>query len=145
MASLERFVSAQADVYPAALAEIRAGRKRSHWMWFIFPQIRGLGSSPTAGHYAIGSLAEASDYLAHPVLGPRLIECADAVAASDAPSAEHIFGFPDDLKLRSSVTLFHRAAPTEPAFPKVLDKYFDGAPDPRTDELLARLAEGMTR
>ena len=134
--ALERFVSAQAGVYETALAEIRDGAKRTHWMWFVFPQLRGLGSSPTAQHYAISDLAEARAYRSHPLLGPRLVESATAVADSAAPTAERLFGYPDDLKLRSSMTLFHRAAPDDPVFQQVLDKYFDGEPDPRTDELL---------
>lgn len=133
---LERFVSAQAGVYETALAEIRNGAKRTHWMWFVFPQLRGLGSSPTAQRYAIRDLAEARAYRAHPLLGPRLLECAEAVAESAVPTAERLFGYPDDLKLRSSMTLFHRAAPEDPVFQRVLDRYFDGKPDPRTDELL---------
>src|SRR5690349_23616165 len=114
--SLDRFVEAQDGVYDRALAELRSGRKTSHWMWFVFPQIHGLGVSPTAQHYAIRSLTEARDYLGHPVLGARLRECADAVLASDAPSAERILGGIDAMKLRSSMTLFHRAAPGEPVF-----------------------------
>jgi len=134
--SLERFVDAQDGVYDRALAEVRAGRKTSHWMWFVFPQIRGLGVSPTAQHYAIASLAEAREYLDHPLLGARLRECAEAVLASDAPTAEHIFGGIDSMKLRSSMTLFHRAAPDEAVFTRVLDRYFDGVPDAATDERL---------
>ena len=134
--SLDRFVEAQDGVYDRALAELRSGRKTSHWMWFVFPQIHGLGVSPTAQHYAIRSLTEARDYLGHPVLGARLRECADAVLASDAPSAERILGGIDAMKLRSSMTLFHRAAPDEPVFAQVLDKYFDGVPDAATDDRL---------
>jgi uncharacterized protein (DUF1810 family) len=134
---LERFVSAQDGVYARALAEIRAGSKRSHWMWFIFPQLDGLGRSPAARRYGIRDLPEARAYLSHAVLGPRLIECSAAVAESDAPTATHIFGFPDDLKLRSSMTLFGHASPEEPVFKAVLAKYFEGVPDPRTEELLA--------
>jgi uncharacterized protein (DUF1810 family) len=133
--SLDRFVSAQDGVYPDALAEIRAGRKRTHWMWFVFPQIAGLGTSPTAQRYAIASLDEARAYLAHPVLGPRLRECAAALVAVEGRSAEDIFGFPDDLKLRSSMTLFARAADDPAAFQAVLDRYYDG-PDDRTLELI---------
>jgi uncharacterized protein (DUF1810 family) len=132
---LERFMRAQAGVYDSALAELRAGRKRTHWMWFVFPQIAGLGSSPTAQQYAIRSLDEARAYLAHPVLGPRLTEAASAVLAVEGRSASDILGYPDDLKLRSSMTLFARAASDPGVFQQVLDRYYDG-PDPRT---LARL------
>jgi uncharacterized protein (DUF1810 family) len=133
--ALERFVTAQdRGVYPAALAELRAGRKRGHWMWFVFPQIAGLGSSPTARHYAIGSLVQAKAYLAHPVLGPRLRNCAQALVELDgATSAENILGSVDALKLRSSMTLFARAAPEETLFGRVLERYYDGVPDPATD------------
>jgi uncharacterized protein (DUF1810 family) len=134
--SLDRFVTAQDAVYDRVLAELRAGRKRSHWMWFVFPQIAGLGMSPTSQHYAIASLDEARAYLAHPTLGPRLRECAALVAASEASSAELLFGGIDAIKLRSSMTLFHRADPDDPTFPAVLDKYFDGRADPATDERL---------
>jgi uncharacterized protein (DUF1810 family) len=132
---LERFVAAQdaGGTYSRAVAELRAGRKVSHWMWFVFPQIAGLGRSPTAQAFAISSLDEARAYLAHPVLGPRLIECAAIVAQTPGRTAEQIF---DALKLRSSVTLFLRAAPDEPAFGQVLAQYFDGQPDPATDRLL---------
>lgn len=136
---LGRFVAAQEGVYPRALAELRAGDKRSHWMWFIFPQIAGLGASPMARRYAIGSLAEAEAYAAHPVLGARLRACTAAVNAVAGRSAHAIFGAPDDLKFRSSMTLFARAAPGEPLFADALARYFDGAPDPRT---LAKLAAG---
>ena len=129
--SLQRFVDAQQGVYPQALAELRAGSKRSHWMWFVFPQIAGLGSSPTAQRYAIASLDEAREYLAHPVLGPRLRECARAVLEVDGKSAAEILGYPDDLKLRSSMTLFARAADDPEVFTAVLDKYYDG-PDSHT-------------
>lgn len=135
--SLDRFVSAQDGIYDRALAELRAGRKRSHWLWFVFPQIAGLGMSATSRHYAITSLDEARAYLAHPVLGPRLRECAAVVAASEAGSAESLLGGIDAVKLRSSMTLFHRADPDDPTFPAVLDKYFDGRPDPATDERLS--------
>ncbi|MEE7491895.1 DUF1810 domain-containing protein [Methylobacterium oryzae CBMB20] len=136
---LGRFVTAQEGVYPRALAELQAGDKRSHWMWFIFPQIAGLGASPMARRYAIGSLAEAEAYAAHPVLGARLRACTAAVNAVAGRSAHAIFGAPDDLKFRSSMTLFARAAPGEPLFADALARYFDGAPDPRT---LAKLAAG---
>jgi uncharacterized protein (DUF1810 family) len=132
---LDRFVSAQAGVYADALAELKAGRKRTHWMWFIFPQIAGLGFSPAAQRYAIASLDEARAYLAHPVLGPRLRECAQTLLAVDGMSAREILGYPDDLKLRSSMTLFARAADDPDVFEAVLDRYYDG-PDPRTLERL---------
>jgi uncharacterized protein (DUF1810 family) len=132
---LDRFVSAQDGVYPDALAELRAGRKRTHWMWFVFPQIAGLGASATARRYAIASLDEARAYLAHPVLGPRLRECARTLLAVENASAEQIFGYPDDLKLRSSMTLFARAADDPDVFQAVLDRYYDG-PDARTLDLI---------
>jgi uncharacterized protein (DUF1810 family) len=133
---LKRFVAAQdADrIYDQAAAELRRGRKTSHWMWFVFPQITGLGQSPVARMYAISGLAEAEAYLAHPVLGPRLVECAAIVGALSGRTAEEIFGGIDALKLRSSMTLFLRAAPDEPVFRQVLDEYFGGKPDPATDQ-----------
>ncbi|HVT68487.1 MAG TPA: DUF1810 domain-containing protein [Trebonia sp.] len=131
---LERFVTAQdaRDTYGRALRELRAGAKRSHWMWFIFPQITGLGSSPMAQEYAISGLAEARAYLAHPVLGPRLRECASALTALDGKDATEIFGPVDAMKLRSSMTLFAAAARAEPLFTEVLERYFDGEPDEAT-------------
>jgi uncharacterized protein (DUF1810 family) len=123
-------------VYERALGELRAGRKTSHWMWFVFPQIEGLGFSAMAQRYAIESLAEARDYLAHSILGARLLECAEAVADTDGRTAEQIFGRIDAVKLRSSMTLFHRAEPDAPVFARVLEKYFDATPDPATDERL---------
>ncbi len=134
---LERFVEAQARNYPQALAELRRGRKQSHWMWYVFPQLEGLGASPTAQRYAISSLAEASAYLRHPVLGPRLVECADALLGLETRSAHEIFGWPDELKLRSSVTLFARVAPPDSVFSRVLDAYFNGEADAGTLQLLA--------
>lgn len=135
---LARFVSAQDDggTYARALAELRHGRKTSHWMWFMFPQIAGLGRSAMAQRYAIASLDEARAYLAHPVLGPRLLECARVVAGTAAPSAEAIFGGIDAQKLRSSMTLFLRADPSQPVFQQVLDTFFGGKPDDATDRLL---------
>lgn len=133
---LQRFLDAQADTYATALAEIRAGRKRSHWMWFIFPQIAGLGRSSMAQRYAIANDDEAADYLAHPMLGPRLRECATIVLSLQGASANAIFGEPDDMKFRSSMTLFADTAPDEAVFQACIDKYFDGEPDPET---LARL------
>ena len=134
---LARFVAAQADDYAAALAEVRAGRKRSHWMWYVFPQLDGLGTSPTARRYAIESAAEARAYLAHPVLGPRLVECCEAAVAVGGRSAAEVFGPPDDLKLRSCATLFAAVSPPGSVFGRVLDRYFGGAPDPATLRLLA--------
>lgn len=133
---LHRFVDAQDDdrIYRQALSELLAGHKRSHWMWFVFPQIAGLGNSPTAKHYAISSLDEARAYLGHSVLGPRILECAHAVLEHPDQSAAAILGETDALKLRSSMTLFARAGPGEPVFQRVLDRYFDGAPDSATDE-----------
>jgi uncharacterized protein (DUF1810 family) len=133
---LERFLSAQAPVYGQALAELRRGQKRSHWMWFVFPQIEGLGHSSTSLHYAIKSLEEARAYLKHPVLGYRLRECAEAVYAVEGRTASDIFGFPDDLKLRSSMTLFAAVAEPESVFLRVLDKYFQSKQDERTLQLL---------
>src|SRR5581483_1128089 len=126
---LDRFVRAQEGTYERALAEVRAGRKRTHWMWFVFPQLDGLGSSPTARHYAIKSLAEARAYLAHPVLGPRLVECAEAVVGVEGRSAHDIFGSPDDLKLRSCATLFACVAPPGSVFDRLLAKYYSGERD----------------
>ncbi|MDR6505645.1 DUF1810 domain-containing protein [Arthrobacter oryzae] len=135
---LERFVLAQdaGGTYHQALEELRNGFKQTHWMWFVFPQVAGLGQSPTSRKYAITSLAEAEAYLLHPVLGPRLVESAEAVAAHAGLSAVRIFGGTDAQKLRSSMTLFLRAAPAEPVFQEVLDLFFDGSPDAATDRLL---------
>jgi uncharacterized protein (DUF1810 family) len=136
--SLERFVDAQdrGGTYAQALAELRAGRKTSHWMWFVFPQIAGLGRSPTAQHYALDSLAEARDYLAHPVLGPRLVESAQALAELPGRDAAEVLGSTDAMKLRSCMTLFARADPSEPVFGRVLEQYFGGVPDGATDRIL---------
>jgi uncharacterized protein (DUF1810 family) len=135
---LQRFVDAQDDdgTYESALRELRDGRKRSHWMWFIFPQIAGLGQSPTSRRYAISSLEEARAYVAHPVLGPRLEECVRALLARTGASARDIFGGIDAMKLRSSMTLFHRADPDNALYTEVLDRYFGGEPDSATDRLL---------
>lgn len=135
---LARFLSAHDDdgSYLRALSELRAGRKVSHWMWFVFPQLAGLGRSPMAQRYAISSLEEASRYLAHPVLGPRLHESTAAVLAAPARTAEVLLGGIDAQKLRSSMTLFLRADPQQPIFQQVLDRYFDGDADPATDRLL---------
>ena len=134
--ALQRFVAAQDGVIDQVQDELRAGRKRTHWMWFVFPQLAGLGSSPTAQHFAIRSLDEARAYLAQPVLGPRLRECCEALLAAPTADAHAIFGSPDDLKLRSCLTLFSAAAPDERLFRDVLDRFHGGAPDPRTLRLL---------
>ncbi|GLY06484.1 MULTISPECIES: DUF1810 domain-containing protein [Actinoplanes] len=132
---LDEFVSAQDGVHEQALAELTAGGKRSHWMWFVFPQVAGLGMSPTAQRYAIRDLAQARAYLAHPVLGPRLSACASALLRHRGTSATRILGSPDDLKLRSSMTLFARAADDPALFEEVLDAFYDG-PDQRTLDIL---------
>jgi uncharacterized protein (DUF1810 family) len=134
---LQRFVDAQAPVYDTVVGELRDGRKRSHWMWFVFPQLRGLGSSPTAVRFGVSSMDEARAYLAHELLGPRLHECARLVARVDGRTAGQIFGWPDDMKLRSSMTLFARAADDNDDFVTVLDKFYGGEEDPAT---LARLS-----
>ena len=133
---LRRFVDAQERVYDTVLAELRSGTKRSHWIWFVFPQLRGLGRSATAQRYGISSLDEARAYLAHPVLGPRLRKCTGLVAAIDGRSVEEIFGWPDNLKVRSSMTLFARATDDNTVFRGVLDKFYGGEEDPATVELL---------
>ena len=130
--SLQRFLSAQESNYARALAEIRNGRKQSHWMWYIFPQIAGLGFSETARFYAIKDIQEAHDYLKHPQLGSRLIEIANAILEIDGKSANQILRNPDDLKLHSSMTLFNMLDPTDPVFQAVLDKYFHSQADKRT-------------
>lgn len=136
--SLQRFVDAQAEVFDAALGELRAGRKRTHWMWFIFPQLRGLGLSPTSEFYGLASLEEARAYLAHPVLGPRLATCTSAILSSAEASAHRIFGSPDDMKLRSCLTLFDKASPRPGnLYRQALRRFFDDAPDRRTLDLLA--------
>jgi uncharacterized protein (DUF1810 family) len=133
---LERFVAAQNGIYESVVRELRAGRKSSHWMWFVFPQIAGLGYSAMSARYAISGLDEARDYLDHPILGPRLRECAGLVLACGTRSADEIFGSVDAMKLRSSMTLFRRAAPHESLFAEVLDRFFGGIEDGVT---LARL------
>ena len=137
---LERFVAAQdsGGTYGHALDELRSGSKRSHWMWFVFPQIAGLGQSPTARRYAVSSLAESRAYLRHPVLGPRLAECARTMAGLEGLTAKQVFGGIDERKLHSSMTLFLRADPQQSVFQEVLAKYFDGLPDAATDRLLGR-------
>ena len=133
---LQRFVDAQDRVYDDVLAELRAGAKRSHWIWFIFPQLEALGSSSTAKRFGIASLAEAQAYLAHPVLGSRLRECTQLVLDIDGRSVDDIFGWPDNLKVRSSMTLFAHATDDNADFTAVLDKFYGGEQDPRTLELL---------
>jgi uncharacterized protein (DUF1810 family) len=133
---LARFVAAQDGVYDAALAEIRAGRKRTHWMWFIFPQIEGLGFSATSQFYAIKSADEARAYLAHSTLGPRLLECAEAALAVTGRTAREIFGTPDDLKLQSCATLFETVSPPSSVFARLLEKYYAGSRDAQTLRLL---------
>ena len=130
---LDRFLGEQARVYDGVLDELRRGRKVGHWIWFIFPQVAGLGHSAMSQRFAISSLDEARAYLAHPLLGARLRECAGILLAIDGRTAEPVFGPTDAMKLRSSMTLFHRAAPDESVFVQVLDRYFDGVPDGLTD------------
>ncbi len=139
---LDRFVAAQdgGGSYEHAVAEVRTGRKTSHWMWYVFPQLAGLGQSPTSKFYAISSLDEADAYLAHPVLGPRLLECAEILTGLSGRTAEQIFGGIDAMKLRSAMTLFRHADPDEPVFGQVLDQYFGGVSDPATERLLSQAA-----
>lgn len=139
---LNRFVQAQESVYQRALAEIRRGRKQSHWMWYIFPQFAGLGFSSTSRFYAINSLAEARAYLEHPVLGPRLRECAAAALSVEGRTAYDIFGSPDDMKLRSCATLFAQVSPAGSVFHQLLAKYFHGEPDSATLQLLTTSSGG---
>ena len=134
---LSRFVEAQAPHLGDVRAELAAGRKRTHWMWFVFPQLRGLGHSQMARHFGIASRDEAVTYLAHPTLGPRLRECVELVLAVDGRTAYEIFDSPDDLKLRSCLTLFREIDGADGVFAKALQKYFDGQPDPMTLQLLA--------
>jgi uncharacterized protein (DUF1810 family) len=136
---LGRFTSAQERIYDRVLAELRIGQKRTHWMWYIFPQIDGLGHSTTAKHYAIKSIEEARQYLNHPVLGPRLVECAETVLNVEGRSISEIFGYPDDLKLKSCMTLFACIADPGSVFVRILDKYFRGERDVRTLDLLENL------
>lgn len=133
---LRRFVEAQASDYDHALSELRSGRKRSHWMWYVFPQFAGLGSSSTSRWFAITSIAEAEAYLRHPVLGPHLVECCTAVVNIQGRAAHDVFGSPDDVKLQSCATLFARVSQPGSVFEQVLGKYFDGMPDQRTLQLL---------
>lgn len=134
----EQFVAAQDPVYAQVLAELRAGRKQTHWMWFIFPQLRALGRSATALRYGIANLAEARAYLMHPVLGARLVECAEIVSGIAGRTAHEIFGSPDDIKLRSSMTLFAHAAGDAAPFRRVLERYYDGMEDAVTVQLIGR-------
>jgi uncharacterized protein (DUF1810 family) len=133
---LERFVDAQTPVYDGVVEELRRGRKTGHWIWFVFPQVAGLGRSATSRAFAIVSLDEARAYLAHPMLGLRLRECAELVLAITGRTADQIFGSLDAMKVRSCMTLFHRAAPDEPLFARVLERYYGGVADPATDEQL---------
>ncbi|HLY41292.1 MAG TPA: DUF1810 domain-containing protein [Terracidiphilus sp.] len=133
---LQRFVEAQNVEYEQVLAELRAGRKRSHWIWFIFPQMKGLGHSPQSEYYGIGSLNEAVAYARHPLLGPRLVECTELVNRVEGRSIRDILGWPDDMKFRSSMTLFACAAGDEKVFNAALEKYFGGEPDPLTVRML---------
>ena len=138
---LKRFVQAQEGDYERALSEVKSGRKRSHWMWHIFPQIEGLGFSTTSRRYSIKSIGEAKAYLSHPVLGPRLMECAEAVLGVEGRSAYEILGSPDDMKLRSCATLFACVAPAGSVFERLLDKYFQGERDQKTLHLLGGAPE----
>jgi uncharacterized protein (DUF1810 family) len=134
--SLQRFIDAQKNEYAIALSEIKAGRKRSHWMWYIFPQIHGLGISSMAHHYAMSGLAEAEQYLLDPLLGPRLVEISTALLQLKSVDVHQIFGTPDDMKLRSSMTLFASVPSADPVFQQVLDQYFGGKADERTLRIL---------
>lgn len=136
MNDLKRFLDAQENDFEIALSEIKTGKKQSHWMWYIFPQIAGLGFSYTSTLYAIKDLAEAEEYLNHPILGKRLIEISEALLEIEDKTAYQIFGSPDDLKLKSSMTLFSALENTNPVFQKVLDKYYDGAKDQRTLQII---------
>ena len=136
---LTRFIIAQEMVYSRVLFELRNGRKRTHWMWFIFPQIGGLGNSSTTKRYAIKSIEEAQEYLNHPLLGKRLKECAETVLAVEGRSISEIFGYPDDLKLKSSTTLFENVADSDPIYASMLNKYFNGERDIRTLNLLEKV------
>jgi uncharacterized protein (DUF1810 family) len=139
---LRRFVDAQADAFERALAELQRGQKRTHWMWYIFPQFDGLGFSSTSKRYSIKSIAEAKAYLCHPVLGPRLMECAEAVVRIEGRSAFEIFGSPDDVKLRSCATLFACVSPVGSVFDRLLGKYFHGERDGKTLRLAGIAPEG---
>jgi uncharacterized protein (DUF1810 family) len=140
--SLDRFVEAQAGVIDVAMAELAAGRKRSHWMWFVFPQLALLGRSATAKHFGLASVGEAREYLAHPLLGERLLACTRLALRHARTPVRDLFGTPDDLKFRSCMTLFGIAAPVEPLFREALRAFFDGQPDPLTVDACARDDEG---
>lgn len=140
MWDLERFVAAQQADYDRALGELRRGRKQSHWMWYVFPQVQGLGSSFMSRKYALSGLEEARTYLAHPILGGRLLECCQAVLEADSNNPREIFGSPDDLKFRSCLTLFALADPSVTIFGKLLERFYGGKKDPRTLEILRRSA-----
>jgi uncharacterized protein (DUF1810 family) len=139
--NLQRFIKAQDGIFESVLAELRNGQKRTHWMWFIFPQIDGLGHSTTSKYYSIKNKAEAQEYLDHPLLGSRLRTCVDLILAIDGKSAAAIFGFPDDIKLRSSMTLFTYVTGSGSVFARVLEKYFDGQRDQKTIDLLNNLPD----
>lgn len=136
MSDLSRFREAHEHAYETALSEIRGGRKRSHWMWYIFPQIAGLGFSSTAQYYAISDLDEAREFLADPYLGPHIVEISEALLSTESSDPSYVMGYPDDLKLRSSMTLFMAASEDEDVFQKVLDRFYGGEPDPRTLDLI---------
>lgn len=135
---LNRFIKAQQNTYAHVLKELRNGKKTTHWMWFIFPQIEGLGYSPTAKFYSIKTIEEAKEYLAHPVLGKRLLECANILLNINSKSADEIFGYPDNLKLKSCLTLFNFVAPEQKVFADVLEKYFAGTKDEKTLSILQK-------
>ena len=137
---LNRFIRAQEKIYKSVIEELRNGRKRSHWIWFIFPQFEGLGHSETSRFYSIKSEEEARQYLDHPMLGPRLLQCAETILAVDGKTASEIFGFPDDLKFKSSMTLFACVSEPGSVFARALDKYFYGERDKKTEDLLGCLA-----
>lgn len=139
MIDLQRFLDAQENIYPDALAELKAGKKRTHWMWFIFPQVAGLGNSPMAVRYAINSREEAQAYLDHSVLGSRLRECATALIGVQGRTANEIMGFPDDLKLKSSMTLFAAISNADPLFKQVLEHYYQGEQDEKTLQILTTI------
>lgn len=141
MWDLERFVLAQRVNYEDALREMRSGRKQTHWMWYIFPQIRGLGRSAMSMQYGLEGLGEARAYLAHPVLGPRLLECCETVLKADSNDPWEVFGSPDDLKFRSCLTLFALAEPSEPVFEQLLEKFYSGRKDPYTLNILSQRSE----
>ncbi|MDB5223438.1 MAG: hypothetical protein JWN83_2105 [Chitinophagaceae bacterium] len=137
--SLNRFLSAQQPIYPQVLKELRNANKATHWMWFIFPQIEGLGYSSTTKYYSIKTIAEAKEYIAHPILGARLLECSNILLNINGKTADEIFGYPDDLKLRSSMTLFNFVAPEQKVFAEVLKKHFAGEEDQRTLHILTEM------